>query len=98
MDANVDPLLNHELAQQIYKEETIRIAQRDLTMLAASQQDESDLQGEPLTYKQCRQLYGNHFFGHTLFRFSGNAKGMAPLKILDLQHTTLTRYMLSRFI
>ena len=32
-----------------------------MTALAASQEDESDLQGESLTYKQCRQLCDNHF-------------------------------------
>ena len=84
MDANADPLLNHELAQQIYREETIRVAQGDLTVLATSQEDESDLQGESLTYKQCRQLCGNHFVRHTLFRISGNAKRSAPLKMSDL--------------
>ena len=98
MEANADPFLNHELAQQICREEEIRVAQGDLTALAASQEDESDLQGEPLTYKQCRQLCGNHFVRHTLFRVSGNAKATAPLKMTDLQHTTLARHMLSRFI
>lgn len=66
-----DPLFNHALAQQIYREEEIRVAQGDLTTLAASQQDESELQGEPLTYRQCRQLCPNSFVRNSLFRISG---------------------------
>ncbi|WP_447387083.1 hypothetical protein, partial [Streptococcus pseudopneumoniae] len=69
----VDQLINHELAQQIYREEELRVAQGDLTALASSQEDENDLQGEPLSYRQCRNLCPNYFVRHQLFRVSGNA-------------------------
>ena len=51
MEENID-VLNHDLAQQIYQEEEIRIAYSDLTNMAIIQQDELDLIGDPLTYKQ----------------------------------------------
>ena len=98
MDANADPLLNHKLAQQIYREETIRVAQGDLTALAASQEDESDLQGESLTYKQCRQLCGNHFVLHTLFRISGNAKGSAPKNVRFTTYDSCETYAFKIYI
>ena len=97
MDENID-VLNHDLVQQLYQEEEIRIARSDLTNVAVTQQDESELHGDPLTYKQCRILCPNHYVCNTLFRVSGHAKSIVPLKLSDLQHTILARNLLSRFI
>ena len=41
MEENPD-VLNHDLAQQIYREEEIRLARSDLTNMAIIQQDELD--------------------------------------------------------
>ena len=58
MEENVD-VLNHDLAQQIYQEEEIRIARSDITNMAVIQQDETELHGDPLSYKQCQALCPN---------------------------------------
>ena len=50
MDHN-DDVLKNALAQQIYREEEIRIAHDDLSDLAVIQQDETELHGNPLTHK-----------------------------------------------
>ena len=97
MEENVH-VLNHDLAQQIYQEEEIRIARSDITNMAVIQQDEMELHGDPLSYKQCQALCPNHYVGNTLFRVSGHAKATAPLKLSDLRHTILARHLLSRFI
>ena len=39
MEDNID-VLNHDLVQQIYREEEIRIARNDITNIAVIQQDE----------------------------------------------------------
>ena len=52
MEENVD-VLNRDLAQQIYREEEIRIAHSDITNMAVIQQDEMELHGDSLSYKQC---------------------------------------------
>ena len=90
--------LNYEQAQSIYLAEQIRCSSQDLTTIVLAQDEDDELEGEPLSLKEVRKLCNNHFVRNTLFRVSGNAKETAPLKLSDLQHVGLARVLLQRFI
>lgn len=96
---NVADDLDHAESQRILKEEQGRYGQQDLsTFFQDPQEDEEDLQGEPLSLKEVKKLCPNFFVRDQLFHISGRAKETAPLKLSDLQHKGLARILLLRFI
>ena len=89
--------INLDEAQQILREESLRVRGQDLSQYFIQTVPEG-LEGPPLKMTAVRKLCPNYFVRGTLFRISGRAKDSAPPKLSDLQHVGLARTLLLRFI
>ena len=94
---NVAEDIDHAESQRILTEEALRYGTQNLSTFFAQQED-PNLEGEPLSLKEIKKLCPNYFLRDTLFQVTGKAKETAPLKLSDLQHKGIARVLLRRFI
>ena len=96
---NVAEDIDHAESQCILTEEALRYGgTQNLSTFFAPEQEDANLEGEPLSLKEIKELSPNYFVRDTLFRVTGRAKETAPLKLSDLQHKGIARVLLRRFI
>ena len=95
---NVAEDIDHAESQRILTEEALWYGTQNLSTFFAPEQEDANLEGEPLSLKEIKKLCPNFFVRDTLFRVTGRAKETAPLKLSDLQHKGIARVLLRRFI
>lgn len=81
---NVAEDIDHAKSQRILTEEALRYGTQNLSTFFAPEQEDANLEGEPLSLKEIKQLCPNYFVRDTLFRVTGRAKETAPSKLSDL--------------